>query len=532
MHVQDVRTLDDEVSISADVCIVGSGPAGLTLARELGGTGARVVVLESGGLERDPWADALSVEVSVGAPRQDDVAVARNRVVGGSSATWWGRLATFDEVDLAHRDWVPHSGWPVKRAELESYFARSLSHVGGTVADNEDAALVDLVAADFPGLDPAVLRPYAWTHSRDAAHPRDSMRFGPRALTGANPGVRCLTHATVVHVDTNAAGDSVEGVEVRAPDGTRRWVRARHVVLAAGGIENARLLLASNRIVRTGLGNAHDVVGRFLMDHPRGTVAQFAPTDLVAAQRVFGEHRLRTPSGSTRVVPGLAASPTLQERERLLNCAFWIETVVAEDDPLHALQALGRRERPLRAAASVLRRPGPLLAGVPRTLRDRRGALRRASSVNLMCILEQVPDPDSRITLGDRRDALGVPLPVVDWRASPEEARTARTVTRALAAELRRLGLPVPRLLPMVAGDGDDFWLSDAFHPMGATRMSDDPRTGVVDRNCAVHGVRGLHVAGSSVFPTSGHANPTQMIVTLAVRLADRIQDLLAERDA
>ncbi len=526
MHVQDVRSVPPGTTVRADVCVVGTGPAGLSIARELSGSELDVLILESGGTSRDPAADALSAIESTGLPYADDQSTARNRVLGGSSATWWGRLATFDDVDFAQRPWMPGSGWPVTREELRPYFARASAHLGGTVADSDAEEVRAIVSGTLPGLDPALFRPYAWTYSRDAADRRQAMRFGPRALREPMPGVRCLTAATVTHVDTTPSGECVVGVEVRDPDGQVRHVRAPHVVLCAGGIENARLLLASNRVVPTGVGNAHNLVGRYLMDHPRGPVATFRPEDTLRAQRVLGEHRLPSRPGRTRLVAGLAPAPDLQAAERLLNCAFWIDGVVARDDPLSAVSALARGHSPARSLRTAVRGAVQLAEGLRRFSIGGRAALRTMTHLDLWCMVEQVPDPESRITMSDRTDASGLPVPVVHWRTSPAEARTVRCATRRLTGELRRLGLPVPELLPMVADDEVPFALPDAFHPTGATRMAADPREGVVDTQCAVHGVRGLHVAGSSVFPTSGHANPTQMVVALAVRLADRLKQL------
>jgi choline dehydrogenase-like flavoprotein len=532
VDVQDVRTLEPSATVRADVCIIGSGPAGLTVARELSGSGLDVLLLESGELCRDPWADALSAIENTGVPLDEDQSTARNRLLGGSSATWWGRLATFDDIDFAERAWVPGSGWPVSRKQLRPYFARALAHVGGTVADNNTEDVVAVVAQTIPGLDPALFQPYAWTYSQDRVNRREAMRFGARAGDEPMPGVRCLTSATVTHIGTTPCGDAVETLEVRSPDGCVRHVRATHVVLCAGGIENARLLLASNRVLPTGVGNAHDVVGRHLMDHPRGPVATYRREDADLAQRVLGEHRLSSRPGSTRLVPGISPSPRFQAAERLLNCAFWLDGVVAEDDPLSAVTALARWRSPARSLRTVMRGSGLLAEGLRRRVVGGRAALRAMSHLDLWCMVEQVPDPASRITLSERTDALGVPLPVVHWRTSELEAHTIRCATRRLAEEMCRLGMPVPELLPMVADDAAPFGLPDAYHPTGTTRMSLDPREGVVDPDCAVHGVRGLHVAGSSVFPTSGHANPTQMIVVLAVRLADRLKQLLGKQSA
>jgi len=542
MNLQDLRVLPEAALVEADVCIVGSGPAGLTLAEELNGSGFSVLLLESGGRDRDAWSDALSTIESVGATRVMDQALMRNRVFGGSSATWWGRSATFDAVDFAVRDWVPLSGWPIAREELEPYFVRSMPYLGLAVPDNNEPSVIEFLAARCPPFDAAVFRHYAWTYSRHDPPSKDFMRFGPRSLSRRLDDVRCFVNATVTHIDTDESGGAVRRLEVRAPDGRCRWVTARVVVLCAGGIENARLLLASNRTVRAGVGNRHGVVGRFLMDHPRGPVGHFAIKDAFAVQRLFGDYRLRAGARlgdagalpiavSTALTPGVALSPTFQESERLLNCSMWIAGVVAEDDPLDSARDLLRLRRPARSVRNLVSRPAIVAEGLKRVLRDDRLALRSMSSVELWCIVEQRPDRDSRIVLSERADALGTPLSVLDWRISDQEASTARQAATRFAREMERLGLPVPVLLPMITDDQEQFHLPDGAHPMGATRMSPEPALGVVDVDCAVHGVAGLYVAGSSVFPTTGHANPTQMIVAMTIRLADHLKaKLTSER--
>ena len=150
--------------------------------------------------------------------------------------------------------------------------------------------------------------------------------------------------------------------------------------------------------------------------------------------------------------------------------------------------------------------------------------------LRLSCAVEQRPDPASRVTLADRVDRFGMPLSRIDWRIDSQEQHTVRRTAELVGEGLQRLGLDGLALDEWVR-DGAGFppTFADAAHPTGTTRMADEPRQGVVDRQGQVHGVQGLYVAGSSTFPTSGHANPTLMIVALAIRMADHLKQLHAQ---
>jgi choline dehydrogenase-like flavoprotein len=538
MKTTDLRTLPEHATISADICIVGSGPAGLTLATELDGSGLKVLVLESGDLERNAWAESMNEIVSVGVPRVLDTGEVRNRVLGGTSATWGGRVTMLSDVDFRKRDWVPGSGWPITRESLTPYYRRAAEHLRMSIDDPNDA--LHVLAAYVPPPDSDALLPYLWGYSMHDSLRPDFLRFGPRALRLPLRDVECFVNATVTHIDTDEAGSTVQRLEVKGPDRRSRWIGAPHVVLCAGGLENARLLLASNRIVPSGVGNSNDLVGRYLMDHPRGPVAWFPSGKEEPAQRLLGDLIVKAsevPAGSlsrggrrrTLLTPGYALSPRLQETEGLLNCALFLTPQLAEDDPLSALLAIAGASDPAANLRHVMAHPRLVAESVRRMLRGRYPA-RRLSGLYAQCIVEQSPNAESRVTLADRTDILGVPLARIDWRTGEQEARSVRRMTMLFVEEMRRLGLTPPVPLAMITDEQSEFFLPDVAHPSGTTRMSDDPAYGVVDANCAVHGVDGLHIVGSSVFPTNGHANPTYTVVALAVRLADNLKDRMTNR--
>ncbi|KRB49286.1 choline dehydrogenase [Rhizobium sp. Root708] len=531
MESIDLQSINHEDAVpfpNFDICIVGSGPAGSTIAKELSGTRQRVVILESGGFERTEIADALNEIENIGRVRAVDQWSVRNRIVGGSSHTWGGRCGTFDDIDFERRSWVSHSGWPIKADELAPYFDRSVDHLGLAVGSGFSGESFWKFAgknAPTSEVDPSLLLPFFWQFSRDReeSYPFEYMRFGRHLTRNLGENVTLLTSATATRVLVNE-NRWAHAVEIATSDGRRHVLSARTIILCAGGIENARLLLNSTSDGSKGLGNDHDQVGRYLMDHIRGPVGSFDVPGSQSLQRRFGRYNVK----GHLFRAGLRLSPELQRRERLLNSAVWLGEVLAPDDPWDALRRFaGRHPNLPRDAVTLVRNTNLLLRGVSDYFGARNGFPRKLQALTLECMCEQMPDPNSRITLSARCDHLGVPLPKVDWRSHSDEDRTMWRMAEFVTEEFARIGIRTPKLAEWVRDRAPiPANFVDVAHPTGTTRMSASPTRGVVDENCEVNGTTGVFIAGSSVFPTAGHCNPTQMIVAMAIRLADHIKAL------
>ena len=529
MQFIDLEKLEDAGSIKADLCIAGSGPAGVTIAKEFAGSKVQVLIVEGGGTEQTLADQALYDVENVGADRATPQDRARNRIVGGSSHTWAGRCVSLDDIDFETRGWVPHSGWPINPQNIRPFLERSRTYLGIGPNIYDDHLWKQLgLSPPRPRIDPAFLRSQFWQYSRDECNPPEPTRFS-RTVAGINASnVKLLMHANVTQINTSEDGARVTSLEVRTLDGRRAEVQAKAVVLACGALENARLLLASNKIARAGVGNSHDLVGRFLMDHPGCTLGLFDPRRSAPVQSRFGYHFLDHEGGRSLYAFGLMLSPEIQRKEQLLNCAAFLPQAPSADEPWSALKRLvrpgaePRRTSRAKDAAVVVGNLPRLLGNVYRRVARRQAPILRIDEPSLYCLVEQTPDPSSRVTLGRQTDALGMPLLRIDWRIGELERRSVMRLGELVRAELRRAGLP--EYVPNKHLSEEVNWRSqfiDRAHPSGTTRMSDSPSQGVVDRNSRVHGVGGLYIAGSSVFPTAGHANPTLMIVALAIRLAD-----------
>jgi choline dehydrogenase-like flavoprotein len=338
-------------------------------------------------------------------------------------------------------------------------------------------------------------------------------------------GVTVYLHANVLHLDTDDAGREVRSLAIATLAGNRFTIRSKKFVLATGGIENARLLLAS------GLGNDHDLVGRFFMVHleyDSSTIAVADPYtnfDFCTSEMLDSSGRFYGPFGMN-FVSFVNIDPATMRRLGLPNCKYrWTYDYQAAKQTIDAVRKLAHGTW-----------DGDLLGNIGTVLRDLGGAgdfvLRKTlgrsafpvRSLNVHMTGEPMPDPDSRILLGDERDALGMRRVVVDWQLTAEDKRQALALQRLLGAEVGRTGFGRLRI---TLADDDTTWPDDIIgdqHHMGTTRMHADPAHGVVDANCRVHGMSNLYVAGSSVFPTAGAANPTLTIVALALRLANHLK--------
>jgi choline dehydrogenase-like flavoprotein len=527
--IEDLRTVDASVPLSADVCVVGAGAAGIVLALELSKGGMNVVVLESGDVLPQHRNQALN-ECEVTGHPLTGLTNGRVRAFGGATRLWFGQCIRLEQIDLTRREWVPYSGWPISLTDLAPWYQRAerFFRMEGEPYDEQ-------VYRNF-GMPPPL-----WRDGELCTH---FTIYTPRIDLGElfyrdireNARIRLLVNATALEVTTTADGSICTGVRAVSLHGKVALINAPAVVLCGGGIENARLLLLSQSDKRNGLGNDRNLVGRFLQDHPNAKTANVYPTNMRSLHELFSLQY----KGSIRYFPKFPLHARKQEAEQCLNCTSHLVFEQDEGSGLAACReiyrAVRRNQRPSEMRQKLWRiakdLPSVLHSGSTFILK-RQSPLGKPTRVRLQCHVEQQPDPESRITLSNETDAFGMPKARVHWKVNEAERTAMRIITRSMQEELLRLGLARVQIDSWLEGDGADWRsrIADSYHHIGTTRMSADQDTGVVDKDCNVFGTNGLFVAGSSVFPTSGYANPTLTIVALSLRLANHIKKALPYRD-
>jgi choline dehydrogenase-like flavoprotein len=547
---QDARTLPDGTLLETDLCIVGAGLAGITLAREFAGAPFRVCLLESGGILPDKATQSLYWGENVGQPYYP-LDTSRTRFFGGTSHCWHiglggnrqgVRLREMDPIDFQVRDWVPDSGWPFGKAHLDPYYerARAICGIGPYTSDPRDWE-DEQVTPRLPFLNGEVKT----TIFRFADRELVFKTYRQEIENAGN--ISTYLHGNAVEIETDETAGQVSAVRCRTLDGGEFRIRASRFVLALGGIETPRLLLLSTGVQKQGLGNGRDLVGRYFMEHPHLWSGVLKPANLSLLARA-GLYAVHTRNG-VPIMGKLALSEDVQRRERLRNwcvslhptvCPGYLRYPLSPSKGVDSLKAiigaLGRGELPERFGdrlGTVLTDVGGLSKAMLRKTQQRmekEGRRRRMDIFRLNHMAEQEPNPESRVRLGEERDMLGQRRIELDWRLTPEDMRSMRRSQEILDRELRSAGLG--GLVIEMEGDGPPPGLHGGWHHMGTTRMHADPRKGVVDPDCQVHGVANLYIGGASVFPTGGCANPVLTTVALVARLADHLKGLFRDHQS
>jgi choline dehydrogenase-like flavoprotein len=538
------------------VCIVGGGPAGISLALSLSGQGLKIVVLESGGMREHAATQALYAGEVADEKLHSPPDKYRQRRLGGSTAIWGGRCVPFDPIDFEKRAWVPNSGWPISYEELLPFYpqANALSEAGRFAYDANEALGADAPPM-FRGFESEVVRTDSL--ERFSCPTNFGTRYARRLQVATDIHVLLGANCTNIGLETGAR--AVDELEVKTLAGRRFRVAVRAAVLATGGLETARLLLASRNTTPAGIGNEHDVVGRYYMCHIAGNVGTLevrgSPTDVrhdyeITPEGIYARRRLgiagqaQREHGLTNAVARLHFPRITDPRHRngVLSGLFLARRLISYEYAKRLNDGTPPRAATYaRHLLNVVSDPIDTSAFLARWLTRRTLAQRKFPSVilrnrsnrfSLEMHAEQIPNAASHVALTDRVDALGMPQLRVDWRYSQADIEAVRRMLDLMAVEFERSG--VAQLDYDRDTLEDDLMRFGAYggHHIGTARMGDDPRTSVVDADCRVHSLRNLYVAGSAVFPTSSQANPTLTLVALSLRLGSHLAKTLGREAA
>lgn len=472
--------------------------AGISIAIRLAKKGRRVLLLEGGGLEYDAKSQQLYEGDSVGRS-YFELDHARLRFLGGTSNHWEGWCRPLDDIDFRELPHKPMSGWPITAGDLRLHL-RDVCDIFEIDAEFSDVALPapsnDLNSIILQLSTPPVL-------------------FGEKYLREIQESeyIDLFVNANLRNIkidEVNGRVSEFNVVNYKNPN--EFWnFRARYFVLAMGGLENPRIMLASRSQVDKGIGNANDLVGRCFCEH------------FHVLGGFYAAESAQWPFMGTKEEIHLSPTSTFQERAEIGNARVELLPLNPE---------LGgdmkERVRPLLCYNDVV-------SDFVRVFKSLECNIRPASGGYIHVVSEQAPNRNSRVTLTNKTDALGMPIIALDWQTLDIDRKTIVESVKAVGRYLAtndfgniKLADWIIKENEPIPGVAESSWLGAGWHHMGTTRMSSSPKTGVVDRDLRVFGHDNLFIAGSSVFPTAGHANPSFSMLQLALRLSDHLDRLLA----
>jgi len=486
----DLNSGEIESLAEADICIIGAGAAGISIAREFLNTNVTLLLLESGHLEFDSETHTLNEGIVSGLSYP--LNSSRQRYFGGTTNHWAGQSCPLNPIDFENRQWIPNSGWPIDYEDYSPYVKRAQRVCKlGELAFEWDSWNNPL---DFP-LNKEIFHPVI------LRFPNPVVRFGReyRKDIDRASNIRCIINANATNIEIDSHG-AVDHIEIKSLQGPSARVRAKKLILACGAIQNVKLLLNSRNKLPRGLGNELGLVGKYFMEHPNYDTGQVELRD--PSEYPFlamPDKRLK----GAKIRTDFRLNEPLQEKFKILN---------------HSLFLMPARNK------SFSDDLGSQVAKFWHKLEGKMNSYLGIESHILRIRLEQAPREDSWVRLSEERDALGLNNVELHLQFGKLETHTIAVAQEEFA---KALGLGNIGRMKINFEPGETEWMSSVgwqFHHLGGTRMSDGPEDGVVDKNCKMHSVDNLFIAGSSIFPTGGQANPTMNIVAFALRLADHLK--------
>jgi choline dehydrogenase-like flavoprotein len=514
MHL-DARYLDDHSVIEGDICIVGAGAAGISIALEWENMPYKIILLEGGDFEYDDRVQELYKGKSTGQPYYP-LKSTRLHFFGGTTGHWGGLCSTFEPTSFEKRDWVNDSGWPFPAQEMDPFYRRAHERLQlGEYNFSTDYWLKKNPSLAPLPLDKSVFYNKIWRYCVPEAM-KFGKQFKDRIVQSRH--IQLYTYANVVDIQASDNVRMVKELTVKNYTGKTHTVRARYFVLACCAIQNARLLLASSSQVSTGIGNEYDHVGRYFMENIEIKSAELWLTSPNALQFYM--------RNSPNFRAELGISPGKQRDLQLLNGMLSFNPLAtARKTPAFIESWTDEDPRKNR------KKMDKIYSDAQESRISRMFESGKYDSFEITMRLEQAPNPLSRVTLEpNEKDALGVPRAHLHWAFTQMEKKTASTLYQLLGKQVGMAGVGRVKIEEGLVDEKNTAMpttTSGGWHHMGTTRMSSDPKKGVVNADCRIHSMANLFVAGSSCFPNGAAVNPTFSIVALSIRLADHLKNLV-----
>jgi choline dehydrogenase-like flavoprotein len=535
LKIIDATTLNYTQEISTEVCIIGTGIAGSILAVELSSEFDQITLIESGNTAPDFQLQSLNDVEHIGIPFRKNF-YNRIRQYGGACNIWPGRTMVMSQTDFNNRPWINKSGWPIKYKELNNYYnlAGKFLGINNTNHYQFEHWIKTLNLNELSLFDSNIIKPAI------AIWAKKTSRFGLgskyQRLLEDLQNVITYSNATVTELQLNDALNTIINIKAATTNNKKLIIKSKVFILACGALENARLLLVSNKQKNSGIGNENDIVGRYFMEHPK-----IIKGKVILNKKIYLPTIVGTYFSNGKIKIGFSLHEKVQKERNLLNCYTALEPQVSEDVKKSYAFVIRAMKRLLRKGYSGGRfNKKEKIAEIPNMIYElppmdlmphsfykyydklKKILLNNVTDTYVMInYCEQEPDYNSRIVLSNNKDIFGIQKIKLDWKIGSKEAMSVFEIQNSIDHQLKKLdyGFVEDIIDPFETNS-----FTDASHHMGTTRMSISQSEGVVDSDCKVFSTSNLFVAGSSVFPVSGYANPTLTIAALTIRLADHIK--------
>ena len=547
--IKSANKIQSNTVIETDICIVGAGAAGIPMALEFEQTDTNVVLLESGDFKENKQTQNLYRGTVSDESMHSPTDKYRQRVFGGSTTTWGGRCMPFDPIDFEKRDYIPQSGWPIKANDLTDFYPKANEYLeAGFYRYDARKAFHPPAKPMFKGFESEAFSTEGI--ERFSCPTNLGKRYQHRFEQSSN--IDLLLNANVTAIELNTQGTDVDYLQVATLSGKTFKVKAKHYILAMGGIETTRLMLASNSIHKNGIANQHDILGRFYMCHIAGNVGKLkingstnnvrheyevSPEGIYCRRRIQLSEEKQKELGVSNMVARLHFPKITDPSHRsgILSGLFMAKNFISYEYG----KRLNDGEKPTLKLYTqhfwnILTDPINTLKFLTHWLTKRTLVERKFPSIilpnrtnqfSLEVHAEQLPNKNSRMYLTDEKDALGMPKIFIDWQYLAADVEAVKKTLALFSSEIAQHNIghfefDVDNLESELMRYG-----AYGGHHVGTTRMGDNPTTSIVNKNCQVHGIGNLYIASSSVFPTSSQANPTLTITAMALRLASHLKD-------